>query len=229
MDYVFSVWYLFRFCTAWHQGCEVFAICLLGICLDLLGYLPSALPENWKEIGYRIMGYAPCGCTSTPLQHSKPRWLSHTQKPKKNKKEQKDKHRCCLSVVSTHSSLCSRTQGESSYGPPARGQIRSHVPSHAKCRLKVSLDHHDFGAGCGYQKNDIYTPRSRVSSQQDPNKNPQEILIQIFCQLSIKSLLGIASAVVCFLCASSGISHEYSGGMFCSVLIKFALLEFDLN
>ena len=152
MDYVFSVWYLFRFCTAWHQGCEVFAICLLGICLDLLGYLPSALPENWKEMGYRIMGYAPCGCTSTPLQHSKPRWLSHTQKPKKNKKEQKDKHRCCLSVVSTHSSLCSRTQGESSYGPPARGQIRSHVPSHAKCRLKVSLDHHASG--------------SRVSSQQ---------------------------------------------------------------
>jgi len=93
------------------------------------------------------MGYAPCGCTSTPLQHSK-----HTQKPKKNKKEQKDKHRCCLSVVSTHSSLCSRTQGESSYGPPARGQIRSHVPSHAKCRLKVSLDHHASG--------------SRVSSQQ---------------------------------------------------------------
>ena len=143
----------------------------------------------------------------------------HTHKnqkrTKKNKKEQKDKHRCCLSVVSTHSSLCSRTQGESSYGPPARGQIRSHVPSHAKCRLKVSLDHHAFG--------------SRVSSQQDPNKNPQEILIQIFCQLSIKSLLGIASAVVCFLCASSGISHEYSGGMFCSILIKFALLEFDLN
>jgi len=154
---------------------------------------------------------------------------NNQKRTKSNKTEQKDKHRCCLSVVSTHSSLCSRTQGESSYGPPARGQIRSHVPSHAKCRLKVSLDHHDFGAGCGFQKNDIYTPRSRVSSQQDPNKNPQEILIQIFCQLSIKSLLGIASAVVCFLCASSGISHEYSGGMFCSILIKFALLEFDLN
>ena len=117
------------------------------------------------------MGYAPCGCTSTPLQHSKPVIITHT-------KTKKDKHRCCLSVVSTHSSLCSRTQGESSYGPPARGQIRSHVPSHAKCRLKVSLDHHDFGAGCGYQKNDIYTPRSRVSSQQDPNKNPGDFTLK---------------------------------------------------